>query len=260
VGKYIRALKGSFKAQFLQMLTPNGILFPFFNSLGPAITIGYIVGRSGNPTAVSYVFVGASLMALWSTGVFTTGWSLSDEHWNGTLDLTMTSRTPVVLVLFGKALAIMCSLLVSTAVVFLVVLAFAGRFTPVDNPAALFVSGLLALAAVIATSFVFAPFSFLHGARGGFFNAIMPGGTVVSGFVYPVGLLPDSLEVFARMLPTSWAMEAVVRSVNGGSAFSRIAVDWAVASLLVVAFLLLSAWLFRIAEKRVRVVGNLGVI
>jgi hypothetical protein len=31
------------------MLTPNGVLFQFFNSLGPAITIGYIVGRSGNP-------------------------------------------------------------------------------------------------------------------------------------------------------------------------------------------------------------------
>jgi ABC-type multidrug transport system permease subunit len=242
------------------MLSPYGLLFPFFNSLGPAITVGYIVGRSGNPTAVSYVFVGASLMALWSTGVFTTGWSLSDEHWNGTLDLTMTSRTPVAVVLFGKALAIMASLLISTFVVFLVVLAFAGRFTPVAEPVALFVSGLFAVAAVIATSFVFAPFSFLHGARGGFFNAIMPGGTVVSGFLYPVGLLPDSIEAIARLMPTSWAMEAVVRSVDGESSFARIATDWAVASLLIVAFLLLAGWLFRVAEKRVRVVGNLGVV
>jgi ABC-type multidrug transport system permease subunit len=260
VTPYIRATRGAFKAQFLQMLSPAGLLFPFFNSLGPAITVGYIVGQSGNPTAVSYVFVGASLMALWSTGVFNTGWALSDEHWNGTLDLTMTSRTPVAVVLFGKALAIMASLLVSTAVVFLVVLAFAGEFTPVQEPVALFVSGLFALAAVIATSFVFAPFSFLHGARGGFFNAIMPAGTVVSGFLYPIGLLPASLEVVARLLPTSWAMEAVVRSVNGGSSFSRIAADWSLALLLIVAFLLLAGSLFKIAEKRVRVVGNLGVV
>src|SRR5690606_10171770 len=108
------------------------------------------------------------------------------EHGEGTLDLTMTSRTPLALVLFGKALAIMCSLLASTAGVFLIVVAFSQRFTPIDNPPALFVSGLLALAAVIATSFIFAPFSFLQGARGGFFNAIMPGGTAVSGFLYPV--------------------------------------------------------------------------
>src|SRR5215211_5119624 len=95
---YFRAAKGAFKAQWRQMLTPAGLLFPFFNSLGPAISVGYIVGRSGNATAVSYVFIGASLMALWSTGVFTTGWALSDEHGQGTLDLTMTSRTPVALV------------------------------------------------------------------------------------------------------------------------------------------------------------------
>ena len=252
-------MAGAFRAQWLEMLTPNGLLFPFFNSLGPAITVGYIVGRSGNPTAISYVFVGASLMALWSTGVFTTGWALSSEHGQGTLDLTMTSRTPVALVLFGKELAIMCSLLVSTAMVFLVVLAFSGRFTPVHDPLALFVSGLIALASVIATSFVFAPFSFLQGARGGFFNAIMPAGTVVSGFLYPVGLLPTSLEVIARLLPTSWAMDAVVRSVEGGSASWRIFGDWAIACALMVVYLLLAAWLFRVAERRVRVSGNLGV-
>jgi ABC-type multidrug transport system permease subunit len=260
MGRYLLALRGAFRAQFLQMLTPYGLLFPFFNSLGPAITVGYIVGQSGNPTAVSYVFVGASLMALWSTGVFTTGWSLSDEHWNGTLDLTMTSRTPVAVVLFGKALAIMASLLASTAVVFLVVLAFSEGATPIAKPAALLASGLVALAAVVATSFVFAPFSFLHGARGGFFNAIMPGGTVVSGFLYPIGLLPGSIEVIARLMPTAWAMEAVVRSVEGGSSFGRVATDWAMAGLLILAFLLLAGWLFKLAESRVRVVGNLGVV
>jgi ABC-type multidrug transport system permease subunit len=260
MGRHLLALRGAFRAQFLQMLTPYGLLFPFFNSLGPAITVGYIVGQSGNPTAVSYVFVGASLMALWSTGVFTTGWSLSDEHWNGTLDLTMTSRTPVAVVLFGKALAIMASLLTSTAIVFLVVYAFSEGSTPVAEPLALFLSGLVALVAVIATSFVFAPFSFLHGARGGFFNAIMPGGTVLSGFLYPVGLLPPSIEAVARLMPTSWAMEAVVRSVEGGSSAGRIATDWAVAALLVAVFLFLSGWLFRLAESRVRVVGNLGVV
>ena len=256
---YIRAVIAAFNAQWRQMLTPAGLLFPFFNSLGPAITVGYIVGRSGNPTAVSYVFVGASLMALWSTGVFTTGWSLSAEHGEGTLELTMTSRTPLAVVLFGKAIAIMASLLVSTAVVFLIVLAFSQRFTPVANPLALFGSGLVALAAVIVTSFFFAPFSYLQGARGGFFNAIMPAGTVLSGFLYPVGLLPAGLEAVARLLPTSWAMEAVVRSVEGGSSTWQILGDWAVAFALMLVTLAVAAALFRMAERRVRVNGNLGV-
>jgi ABC-type multidrug transport system permease subunit len=197
-------------------------------------------------------------MALWSTGVFTTGWSLSDEHFQGTLELTMTSRTPLMLVMLGKTLAIMASLLISTVVVFLVVLAFAQRFTPVDSAVMLFVSGLLALASVVAAGFVFAPFSFLQGAKGGFFNAIMPAGTVFSGFLYPVDLLPPSLEVIARLMPTAWAMDAVVRSINGGGPAWRIVGDWALCALLVVAFFAVSAYLFGVAERRVRVSGNLA--
>jgi ABC-type multidrug transport system permease subunit len=255
---YARALMGAFKQQFKVMLTPLGMLFPFFNSLGPAVTIGYVVGRSGNETAIAYVFVGASLMALWSTGVFTTGWSLSDEHFQGTLELTMTSRTPVMLVMLGKTLAIMASLLISTAVVFLVVLAFAQRFTPVENAALLFVSGLLALASVIAAGFVFAPLSFLQGARGGFFNAIMPAGTVFSGFLYPVDLLPQGLEMIARLFPTAWAMDAVVRSINGDGSAWQVLGDWAVCALLILALFGISAALFRTAERRVRHSGVLS--
>jgi ABC-2 type transport system permease protein len=255
---YLRAVRAAFKQQFKVMLTPLGMLFPFFNSLGPAVTIGYVVGRSGNETAIAYVFVGASLMALWSTGVFTTGWSLSDEHFQGTLELTMTSRTPVMLVMLGKTLAIMASLLISTAVVFLVVLAFAQRFTPVEHAALLFVSGLLALASVVAAGFLFAPFSFLQGAKGGFFNAIMPAGTVFSGFLYPVDLLPAGLEAIARLFPTAWAMDAVVNSINGDASTGHILGNWAVCLALIFVLFAVSAALFRTAERRVRLSGNLS--
>ena len=63
--KYLRAGLAAFKKQFKVMLTLNGILFPFFNSLGPAVSVGYVVGRSGNETAIAYVFVGASLIWKW---------------------------------------------------------------------------------------------------------------------------------------------------------------------------------------------------
>jgi hypothetical protein len=45
---HARAVKAAFKQQFKVMCTPLGMLFPFFNSLGPAVTVGYVVGRSGN--------------------------------------------------------------------------------------------------------------------------------------------------------------------------------------------------------------------
>jgi ABC-type multidrug transport system permease subunit len=98
------------------------------------------------------------------------------------------------------------------------------------------------------------------GARGGFFNALMPLGTVLSGFLYPIDILPAGLELAARLLPAAWAMDAVVRSVNGTGETWRVVVDWAVASGLIAVLAILSVAAFQAAEKRVRVAGSLGTI
>ena len=120
----------------------------------------------------------------------------------------------------------------------------------------LFVSGVLAVVAVVAFSFIFAPIGFLAGARNGFFTAFMPLGAAISGFLYPIGVLPQSLEAVARCIPSAWAMESVVRSVNGAET-GRILTDWGVSAALIVLYLFATAVMFRLAEARVRVTGNL---
>jgi ABC-2 type transport system permease protein len=255
-----RAVVVSFRQQWKRTFTPGDMFFPILSATGPALAAGWVVGNSDNAVAVSYVFVGASLMAVWTLSVFYTGWSLADEHAQGTLDLLITTRTPLVLIMFGKALGIAAWMLPSAVTSFLIVLAFSNRVTPVEEPVLLLVSGLLALASVIAFSFIFAPIGFLMGARGGFFNALMPLGTVLSGFLYPIDILPAGLELAARLLPAAWAMDAVVRSVNGTGETWRVVVDWAVASGLIAVLAILSVAAFQAAEKRVRVAGSLGTI
>ena len=255
-----RAMVASFKQQWRWQMTFAGSAAPVLSSIALAIGVGWIVGRSENPIALSHVFVGAPLMGLWQMGVFRTGWTLESERFQGTLDLMLTTQTPVYVVVFAKTLAIMAFQAITAGLVLLILLAFAGEFVSVDKVPWLFISGLLAIGGVIACSFVFAPFLFLVGGRGGFFNAIMPLGTVLSGFLYPIGLLPVSLEMLARMLPTSWAMEGVVRSTQGGSTEGQIATDWLVAFALICGYLVLAALLFRMAEQRVRVSGSLALI
>jgi ABC-2 type transport system permease protein len=231
--------------------------FPILTALGPAIGAGWVVGKSGNEIAISYVFVGSALMAMWTLGMFYTGWSLATEHYQGTLDLLMTTRTPVFIVILGKALAIFAWQMPAAIVSFLVVLAFSGGAPAIDEPLLLFVSGVIAMVAVLIFGFIFAPVGFLSGARSGFMNALMPLGAAISGFLYPIGVLPDGLEAVARCIPSAWAMEAVVRSVDGGG-MSRIVTAWAVSLGLTAAYFAATAMLFRVAEARVRVTGNLG--
>jgi ABC-2 type transport system permease protein len=256
---YVRAVRASFVQQWKQMFFVESIVSPIIGALGPAIVVGWIAARSGNATAVAYVFLGASLSMIWNTGIFRTGRSLANEHVLGTLDLLMTTRTPLAVLMFGKALAVICFGGINGAVTFGVVLAFAGHVPPIDNVALFLVAGLTAILAVVVSSFFFAPFSYLVGVRGGFFNAIMPFGAVVSGFLYPIDVLPRSLEAVARCLPTAWAMQALVDSIESGPSDLRIAGDLAAAMALSAALLALSYVLFVKAERRVRVTGSLGV-
>jgi ABC-type multidrug transport system permease subunit len=107
--------------------------------------------------------------------------------------------------------------------------------------------------------FVFAPFSFIAGVRGGFFNALMPFGSVVSGFLYPIDVLPASLEAVARLLPTAWAMQAVIESIDGGSD-ATILLHLGIALALSAALIAAACLLFVEAERRVRLSGNLGLV
>lgn len=255
----LNAVRYAFLQQWRQMLVWGGVISPALGALGPAIVIAYIAGLGDNPTALSYVFVGASLSMVWNTGIFRTGWSLAQEHSAGTLDLMMTTRTPLALIMLGKALAIIAFGSVNGIVTFLVVLAISQHVPPVANALLFLLSGLVALATVIVSSFFFAPFSFIAGVRGGFFNAIMPFGVVVSGFLYPVDVLPASLEAMARLLPTAWAMQAVVDSLEGGSSLA-VAVDLAAALGLSALLLVATLLLFEKAEQRVKLSGSLGAV
>jgi ABC-2 type transport system permease protein len=252
----LRAMRFSFYQQWKLTFTPYDLSFPVLTALAPAIGAGWVVGRSENPIAISYVFVGAALMSMWTLGVFYTGWALANEHLSGTLDLLMTTRTPVVLIVFGKALAILTWQLPASVASFLIVLAFAKSTTSIEEPLLLWFSGLLATVAVVAFSFLFAPIGYLTGARNGWFSALMPLGSAISGFLYPIGLLPGALEVVAKCIPSAWAMEAVVKSVNG-TATSEVLIDWSLTALLIAVYLLVTVQLFRIAEFRARKTGSL---
>ena len=92
----------------------------------------------------------------------------------------------------------------------------------------------------------------------GCYQCIFDIGTVLSGFLYPVTQLPGALQIAARFLPTSWAMEGVIRSVEGSASNWRIAGDWSAALAIAAVYLALTFLMFRKVEKRLKVTGALG--
>ena len=106
--------------------------------------------------------------------------------------------------------------------------------------------------------YLFAPLFVLVKGRPGFFNALMPLGTALSGFLYPISQLASEARIVAHFLPTSWAMDGVIRSVQQGESSARIMVDWGAAIGLSVAILALSYFLFYKVEESLKRSGTVG--
>ena len=83
--------------------------------------------------------------------------------------------------------------------------------------------------ALFASAFILSPLMVLTRARAGVPNLFTWAGVILGGLLFPVSLLPMGVELVARLLPTSWAMEAVIRSMDGGASVVWIAARWAIA-------------------------------
>lgn len=251
----LAALRGAFVQHWQHTARPSELLFNSLNQVALVVTLGWVASRGVDESAVGVVAVGVVLLVLWRAAVFQLGFLVVDANNSGTLEMEVIARAPVALLMLGKTLAA-ASFYGALGLGAAVAVVLVGGGAPEVARAGWFAAGVpVAIVAVVSLAFLFGPLTFVVGGKPGFFNAIIPAGIVLSGFVHPVGILPAPLEALARLLPTAWAMEALQFALTGQEGGGRIALSWSVALLLAVATLAFSAWLFAIAERRVRQVG-----
>ena len=252
------ALAGSFRQQWKVSLSSQQHLDWLVGILPQIFIVLWMAGQSDDRTVFDYVAVGSLFWVLWTMTVFRIGISLSSEFYEGTFEADLTSRTPLMLIILGKAAAVMVLSLIASTLVMVVVLVVLQHWIDIASIPLLIVSAGSVTLALFATGFIFAPVMVLSRGRGGFYLALIPFGIVFTGMLYPVRLLPDSVEPIARFIPTSWAMESVMRAMQTGSLSMRMVGEWAVTLALTLLFLALTYLMFRVVERRVRVDGSLG--
>ena len=222
-----------------------------------AAVLGWVAANSGDPTILAYVIVGAPLMLIWENSAFFVPLALHHEINEGTAEMSLATRTPLTVVVLGKSLAVASLGAVSSLMTFAIVVAISGAVPAASSPGLLLLSVAVVFISIAAMAFVFAPAMVLTGREPGVLFALAPLGTLVSGFLYPLSILPGWLEILVRLTPTSWAMESVVLSAQGGGGPGRIVLGWAVAGAICAAYVLIGHILFLRIDRRVRVAGTL---
>lgn len=252
------ALIGAFYKEWKTTATDITYVVQLFGIGVRSAAIAWIALQTRNPALVDYIFIGAPFAAIFFGIVHRVGWSLSSELSGRSLDFSLISRAHMYVVLLGKTLAHLVYGIPSGVIAFVAVWLVAFRLPVVADIGLLVVSILFVFFGLVATSIFFAPLMVLVGARGGFTHAILPFGSVLSGFILPVAKLPQALEVLARCLPGSWAMESVWRSLQGTDAFWQVLTGWGMCILVSAIWFSVTYYMYNVVEKRIRITGILG--
>ena len=255
---YFYALATIFVLHLRAVVNPGMLINSSISAVPLVAVVTWITTQSPDSKPFAYISIGVILLAIWQIGVFLSGWSLAEEFQQGTVDYTMVSRTPLRVVILTKSLATLIMAIPSSLFAFATVQLISRELMDVERPLFLLVSIVVAAWCIIAVGYMFAPLFVLVKGRAGFFNAFQPLGIALSGFLYPVSQLSEELQIVARLLPTSWAMDGVIHSIESGGSAGRIYADWGVALGLSVVVLAATLFMFGKVENGLRRSGSVG--
>lgn len=255
----LRAILATF-IQHWKTTTSSFWSLSFLIGILPQVAVfGWMASKNPDASVFAYLLIGAPLMAVWQSVFFGISTSLNSEIRNGTIEFSMISRTSMLVVLFGKALAMMAFGIpvgLFSASIMLIITREAPQIA--SYPYAL-VSVIIIFIGLAVTALVVAPIMALtRGNYAGMYVPLLPLIMTFSGFLFPVASLPRGLEIASRILPSSWAMDSVLQAVKGPDSFWAVASGWIYCLMLSAVLMVLTFFLFKLVEKRLRITGMMS--
>jgi ABC-2 type transport system permease protein len=206
-----------------------------------------------------YVVVGAALSALWSTLLFSGSGAITHERWMGTLELLVASPTSLVLIFGGKLLGTIAFSLVSLILSYGVGAWLFGYSLTIADPGGFAISLLFALGALWVMGMLFAPLAIYWRAVGQFLGVLEYPIFALSGFLFPILLLPGWTVPVSDVLPPYWAAVAMHGAARGDLDLAGQAAAWLNIVVLSAVLLVVSLLMFRAVVVRARRAGTLAL-
>jgi ABC-2 type transport system permease protein len=234
----------------VKSLTLSGF-FLITTVFGPALiaTIAYYMFKSGQrPGTLFYASLGAAVYGIWSSTLFGSGGALAWQRWQGTLEVVVSTPTPLLLIVLPLTIATSSIGLYSLAATL-----FWGRVVfgvpfQVEHPFAFVVAvpatilGLGLLGVVLASTFI------LYRHANALSNMLEWPVLLVTGMLVPLSLLPGWSHPIAWALAPTWGVRAVRAAALGGNPWPAVGATLA----LGLAYLALGAICLRYVELAAR--------
>lgn len=206
-----------------------------------------------------FIVVGSGLTGLWSSLLFISGNSINAERWSGTMELLVGQPTPITAIIFGKNLAHVTQSLASMILSYGVASLIFDFSLRIEEPLLFAVSLLFTIVAFVSFGLIIAPIFVMNPGVRGWQNALEFPIYILSGFLFPIALLPGWTTPFSYLLAPYWAAQALHGASTGDAAPTAILLNLAILSVFSLLYAFISRWLFKLMLHKTRVDATLGM-
>lgn len=215
--------------------------------------------NSGNADFASYVILGSGLMSLWSCICFSSAGDINRERFSGTLALIFAAPAGFPAIVLGKILGNTILSLVSILISMATALVLYQAPLQLESPGYFLIALVGMIGSFVVISSVIACLLTLSRRTTLYMNCIEIPFILLCGMSFPIDVLPDWLQMVSRCLAPTWAVELMRTTVHGITDVSLFLRDFAIMAALSAALAILSAWLYKVIDRAVRINAALEV-
>jgi ABC-2 type transport system permease protein len=235
----------AFEMTLKQAATDAFILFGVIvQPLLIAIMALFVLGAEGEDIAI-FIVVGSGLTGLWDGVLFQSGNSITSERWTGTLELLVGMPTSLAVVTFGKNLAYITQSLLSMLLSYFLASLIFGYPLAIESPIPFLISVILTVFSFVTLGMLVSTLFVLNPDVQRWQNGLEYPIFILSGFLFPIALLPFWTTPLSYILAPYWAAQALHGASQSVVGISDLLFDWIMLFLLGAAYTGLAGLLFR---------------
>jgi ABC-2 type transport system permease protein len=224
--------------------------------------VGYFLARTAGRTQIDFIhtIIGSGVMGLWSTLLFTSFFDLRADRREGTLELLVGSPTSIFSILSIRAFANVLLGSFSFLLSMIVAMSVFDFSIPLRNLPYFLVSLAIMLFGFWCIGIFLAHWPVVSRLSGLFINYLeLPIG-LLTGFMFPVSLLPTWAQWLSMLTPLSWAFNGLSASFQLDINLPGLWTTWMITLGISLVYLVGTFFMSKRVQDMIRVTGELSSV
>jgi ABC-2 type transport system permease protein len=263
----LRVIYSAFRMAMLHWIADPQWIIP--NIIAPFVftTVALTLFKDSTGPFGLYAVLGGGMMGMWGNTIYSSGFAIEFEKWQGTLEEVIAAPSKLMHVITGRAISNAFFGLTNMIAILIIAVAGFRVSLGITDPLMFAVSLLLTLLSVSALGLIFASAFVLSRSAQALTNGLETPLYIVSGSMFPIALLPFWIHPAAYILGPTWGVDAIrlATSANyvsssfwaGMSPGMALFLDLTVMILITMAYVAIATVLFKLVERRARITGTM---